>query len=51
MTQPKDKKKFKGRNVSVPSLTCDDAIVNTSINTNDNDGLKCCGKCNKIVKD
>ena len=25
--------------------------VNTSINTKDNDGSKCFGKCNKIAKD
>ena len=31
-------KKTKGRNVSVPSLSSDDANVNTSNNTKDNDG-------------
>ena len=25
--------------------------VNTCINTKENEGSKCCGKCNKIVKD
>ena len=38
-------------NVSVPLLSFDDANANTSINTKYNDGSKCCGKCNKIVKD
>ena len=51
MAQPKDKQKFKARNFSVSSLTNDDANVITSINTKDNEGSKCCGKCNKIVKD
>ena len=50
MAQAKAKQKLKGRNVSVPLLSSDDANVNTSINTK-NDGSKCCGKCNKIVKD
>ena len=51
MAQPKDKQTFKARNVSVPSLTSDDDNVTTSINTKDNEGSKCCRKCNKIVED
>ena len=46
MAQAMDKHRFKGRNVSVPLLSSDDANANTK----DNDGSKCCGKCNKIVK-
>ena len=49
MAQAKDKQIFKGRNISIPSVSCDDA--NTSINTKDNDGSKCRGKCNKIITD
>ena len=37
MAQAKDKQTFIGRNVSVPSLSSDDANVNTK----DNDGSKC----------
>ena len=39
-----DKQISKGRNVSVPSMTSDDANVNTRVNTKDNDGSKCCIK-------
>ena len=45
MAQAKDRQKFKGRIVSVPSLSSDDANANTSIFTKDNDGSKYCRKC------
>ena len=51
MAQAKDKQIFKGRNISEPPLSSDDVNANTSINTKDNDGSKCSGKCYKIVKD
>ena len=38
MSQAKDKQEFNERIVSVPSMSSDDANVNTGINTKDNDG-------------
>ena len=55
MAQAKYEQKFRRTNVSVPSLSSDYANANTSIsivssiNDKDNDGSKCCGKCNKVV--
>ena len=50
MAQAKDKERFKGRNISVPSLSSDDANVNTTINTKDSEDSICCRECSKIVK-
>ena len=46
-----DKQQLKRRSVSVQSLSSDDSNASTGINSKDNDGSKCCGKCNKIVID
>ena len=35
----------------MPSLSSNDANVNTSIDTKDSNGAKFCGKCNEIVND